>query len=87
MTNLVPRLPEEQTYLALYQGITRAAGDCAGQTPRRNRHALETDEIDHDTLLRWFRYWTLVRHRDGHERTLRTAIEQSESPGEIAGLL
>jgi nitrite reductase/ring-hydroxylating ferredoxin subunit len=87
MANLVPYVPEEETYLALYQGVTRVADDSRGQTPRRENHPLDTDELDFATLKRWFRYWTQVRHRDGAERTLLTAIAQSSSPREIAELL
>jgi nitrite reductase/ring-hydroxylating ferredoxin subunit len=87
MANLVPYLPEEETYLALYQGVTRVADDSRGQTPRRQNHPLDTDELDFETLKRWFRYWTQVRHRDGAERTLLTAIEQGFSSRQIAEML
>jgi hypothetical protein len=87
MANLVPYLPEEETYLALYQGLRRVANDCAGETPRRDRHPLETEAVDHDTLKRWLRYWTLVRHRDGGERTLLTEIERADSPAMVADLM
>ena len=74
MANLVPDLAEETAYLALYQGVRRTAADCAGMTPRRDRHPLETDEVDANQLDRWLRTWTITRHRDGAERTLLTAI-------------
>ena len=38
--NLVPGLPEEETYLALFHGARRVAADCAGQAPRRDRAPL-----------------------------------------------
>jgi nitrite reductase/ring-hydroxylating ferredoxin subunit len=87
MANLVPCLPEEETYLALYQGVTRVADDCRGQIPRRENHRLDTAELDLGTLKRWFRYWTQVRHRDGAERTLLTAIAQASSSQQIVELL
>ena len=87
MANLVPYLPAEETYLALYQGVTRVADDSRGQSPRRENHPLDTDELDFETLKRWFRYWTQVRHRDGAERTLLTAIERGFAPREIAEML
>ncbi len=87
MANLVPYLPEEEKFLVLYQGLRRVANDSAGEVPRRDRHPLETDEVDHETLMRWMRYWTLVRHRDGGERTLLTAIERATSPAEVADLM
>jgi nitrite reductase/ring-hydroxylating ferredoxin subunit len=75
MANLVPHLSDETAYLALFQGTRMTAGDCAGQAPRRKRHALDTQQLTEDTLQRWMSYWTLVRHRDGAERTLLTAID------------
>jgi nitrite reductase/ring-hydroxylating ferredoxin subunit len=87
MANLVPWLPEEEIYLALYQGVTRVADDCQDETPRRENHPLDTDELDFATLKRWFRYWTQVRHRDGAERTLLTAIARGFSPRQIEEML
>jgi nitrite reductase/ring-hydroxylating ferredoxin subunit len=87
MANLVPSLPEEETLLALYQGMSRVAGDCAGQVPRRDRQPLGDADLPVTTLKRWFRYWTLVRHRDGAERTLLTALHDGTSPTEAAEIL
>jgi hypothetical protein len=33
--NLLPVLPEEETYLALFHGARRVAADCDGEAPRR----------------------------------------------------
>jgi len=87
MANLVPHVSDETAYLALYQGARRVAADCAGQSPRRPRHPLETDSLDKATLLRWLRYWTLVRHRDGCERTLLTAVYNKLPERDLAELL
>lgn len=87
MANLVPHLGEETAYLALYQGTRRTAADCAGQAPRRRRHALDTGDLPFDTLMRWLRYWTLVRQRDGAERTLLTAVSNGMGHEELAALL
>ncbi len=38
--NLLPVLPEEETYLALFHGARRVAADCDGQAPRRERAPL-----------------------------------------------
>src|SRR5262249_11515594 len=38
--NLLPVLPEEETYLALFHGARRVAADCDGQASRRRRVAL-----------------------------------------------
>ena len=61
--NLLPVLPEEETYLALFHGARRVAADCDGQAPRRRRAALAS-RPDLATLKRWLRRWTTVRHRE-----------------------
>ena len=38
--NLLPVLPEEETYLALFHGARRVAADCDGEAPRRERAPL-----------------------------------------------
>jgi nitrite reductase/ring-hydroxylating ferredoxin subunit len=87
MANLVPHLQEETAYLALYQGTRRVAADCADQPPRRELQPLEDADLALTTLMRWLRYWTMVRHRDGAERTVLTAIDRGASPTELADLL
>lgn len=81
MANLVPLLSDQTAYLALYQGTRRVAADCAGQPPRRPRDPLQDASLPPDTLDRWLRYWTTVRHRDGAERTLLTAVQASPAEG------
>ncbi len=87
MANLRPHLSPHTAYLALLQGVRRTAADCAGQTPHRRRGHLETADLDFDRLDRWLRYWTLVRHRDGAERTLLTAIREASTPSQLESLL
>lgn len=82
-----PHLEEETRYLALYQGARQVAADCAGQAPRRSLQPLDSDELDLATLKRWLRYWTEVRHREGAERTLLTAIHNGATSPELAELL
>jgi nitrite reductase/ring-hydroxylating ferredoxin subunit len=84
--NLLPRLPEEETCLALFHGARRVAADCTGRAPRRDRASLEST-VDPATLQRWLRRWTAVRHRDGAERTLLTAIAGGAAPAALAELL
>jgi len=43
--------------------------------------------LDLDRLKRWLRYWTMVRHRDGAERTLLTAVASGATPAQLADLL
>ena len=40
LANLLPLLPEEETYLALFHGARRVAADCDGEAPRRGRAPL-----------------------------------------------
>ncbi len=92
LANVLPSLPEEENYLSLYQGIHRVADDCAGQAPRRDREPLRsaTQPLDRqplDRLTRWLRHWTAVRHRDGAERTLLSAIAAGTSQGELAEMM
>jgi nitrite reductase/ring-hydroxylating ferredoxin subunit len=87
LANLLPALPDEEAYLALFQGIRRVAQDCAGQEPRRDRAPLEGSAASLATLRRWFRQWTEVRHRNAAERTLLTAIASGADLAEIADLM
>ena len=84
--NILPALPDEEVYLALFHGGRRVAADCAGQAPRRERAALASNP-ELPMLKRWLQNWTLVRHRDAAERTLLTAIEAGASPATLAELL
>src|SRR4051812_5321560 len=87
MANIIPDLPLEERYLSLYHGLGRVADDCAGQVPRRDRFPLEGSDVDFDTLQGWLRDWTRVRHRDGAERTLLTAISAGTSQSQIVQML
>ena len=87
MANIAPHLEDDTAYFALLQGTRRVAADCAGQPPRRPHQPLEGADLPLDTLMRWIRYWTLVRHRDGAERTLLTAIRGGATPGDLVDLV
>jgi nitrite reductase/ring-hydroxylating ferredoxin subunit len=86
LANLLPVLPQEETYLALCHGARRVAVDCAGQAPRQERAPLSS-RPDRATVKRWLRRWTAVRHREAAERTVLTAIAAKTSPTELADLL
>jgi len=73
LANVLPGLPEEDVYLALFHGARRVAADCDGEAPRRERAPLGS-QPDPATLKRWLGRWTIVRHREAAERTLLTAI-------------
>jgi hypothetical protein len=87
LANLAPSLSEETAYLALYLGTRRVAADCNGQPPRRERQPLDSGDIPPARLDEWMRHWTTVRHRDGAERTLRTAIQNGATPRELGELV
>jgi hypothetical protein len=84
--NLLPVLPEEDTYPALFHGARRVAADCEGQAPRQERAPLAS-KPDLATLKRWLRRWTAVRHREAAERTVLTAIAAGASPAALADVL
>jgi nitrite reductase/ring-hydroxylating ferredoxin subunit len=86
LANLLPMLPEEEAYLALFHGARRVAADCDGEAPRRERAPLGSGP-DPATLKRWLRRWTNVRHREAAERTLLTAIAAGISPALLADAL
>jgi nitrite reductase/ring-hydroxylating ferredoxin subunit len=86
LANLLSVLPEEEAYLALFHGASRVAADCDGEAPRRERAALGS-QPDPVTLKRWLQRWTTVRHREGAERTLLTAIAAGVSPAMVADAL
>jgi nitrite reductase/ring-hydroxylating ferredoxin subunit len=84
--NLLPELPEEEAYLALFHGARRVAVDCDGEAPRRERAPLGS-RPDATALNRWLRRWASVRHREAAERTLLTAIAAGVSPAILADTL
>ena len=86
LANLVPRLDEDDRYLALFHGIAAVADDCEGQAPRTQSEALG-GAAPLATLQRWFRHWIRVRHRTGAERTLRTAIAAGATPQWLAAAM
>jgi nitrite reductase/ring-hydroxylating ferredoxin subunit len=86
LANLLPVLPEDETYLALFHGARRVAVDCDGQAPRQERAPLAS-RPDLATLERWLRRWSAVRHREAAERTVLTAIASGAAPAELASLL
>ncbi|WP_233805591.1 Rieske (2Fe-2S) protein [Paraburkholderia sp. HP33-1] len=86
LANLLPMLPEDDAYLALFHGARRVAADCEGEAPRRNRAPLG-GRPEPATLKRWLRLWTNVRHREAAERTLLTSIAAGASPAVLADAL
>ena len=86
LANLLPALPDDQAYLALFHGARHVAADCDGRPPRRERAPLGS-RPETATIKRWLRHWTKVRHREAAERTLLTAIADGLSPAVLADAL
>jgi nitrite reductase/ring-hydroxylating ferredoxin subunit len=86
LANLLPVLPEDDAYLALFHGARRVAADCEGEAPRRERAPLGS-RPEAAVLKRWLRLWTNVRHREAAERTLLTTIAAGLSPAVLADAL
>ncbi|HEY8742850.1 MAG TPA: Rieske (2Fe-2S) protein, partial [Chloroflexota bacterium] len=78
--------PDDRT-LALYHGLVRVAGDCAGAPPRFSLDPLPNDVVDFGQLRAWFRGFAEVRDVDGCERTLLTAIRRQAEPAVLADML
>lgn len=87
MTNMLPWLHDEDQVLALFHGMVRVAGDCAGQAPHFQLDELPTTNIPPERIKTWFRYFVEVRDRDGAERALLTAINSSMESAAIADIL
>ncbi|XSC45600.1 Rieske (2Fe-2S) protein [Bradyrhizobium sp. RDT10] len=85
LANILPALPEEEAYLALFHGARRVAADCDGEAPRRERAPLGS-RPDPAALKRWLRRWTKVRHREAAERTLHGGCGRL-LPAELADAL
>ncbi|ACC75226.1 Rieske (2Fe-2S) protein [Paraburkholderia phymatum] len=86
LANLLPMLPADDVYLALFQCARRVAADCDGEAPRRERTPLGS-RPQAAALQRWLRLWTNVRHREAAERTLLTAIAADLPPAVLADAL
>jgi nitrite reductase/ring-hydroxylating ferredoxin subunit len=84
--NVLPALEEREVYLALFHGGRRVAADCDGEAPRRKRAALAS-RPELPTVKKWLQNWTAVRHRDGAERTLLTAIAAEPQAPALADLM
>lgn len=84
--NLLPLVEGQDCHLALFHGVRRVAGDCAGEAPPRYPAAM-TRAPDAMTLKRWLRHWNAVRHRTGAERTVQSAIAAGGTPVTLSSLL
>jgi nitrite reductase/ring-hydroxylating ferredoxin subunit len=87
LANTLEALAPDDRALALYHGLVRVAGDCAGAPPRFSLDALPNDVVDFGQLRAWFRGFAEVRDVDGCERTLLTAIRRNAEPAVLADML
>lgn len=87
LANTLETLAPDDRSLALYHGLVRVAGDCAGAPPRFSLDPLPNDIVDFAQLRIWFRGFAEVRDVDGCERTLLTAIRRGASPSLLADML
>ena len=87
MANVGDHLEGDERIAPLYQGILHVASDTSGQPPRVPLRPLESREIPHAALRRWFRYLIEVRNADGAERTLLAAMEGPSSPSDLAEMM
>ena len=86
-SNLLHYLEPEQRFLPLWHGVVRVSKNLYESSPHWDRRPLATDQVPPEALRRWLRQWTAVRHRDGAERCLLTALANGAGPGEVADLL
>jgi RNA polymerase sigma factor (sigma-70 family) len=85
--NLLGHLDPQEHFLPLWHGVVRVANNLYQASPHWDRRPLATDQVPAETLRRWLRQWVSVRHRDGAERCLLTALAGGAGPAEISDLL
>lgn len=78
MVNICPRLDRYGQILALFQGLTHVAQDCANSAPLYPLTPLPQPSADLPMLQTWYRQSVEVRDPDGAQRVLRAAIRQAQ---------
>ena len=76
MANLCDHLEGEDRIAPLFHGLVHVARDCAGMTPKFEISPLDNEEIPHEHLKRWLRYFVEVRSTEGAERCVLTAVQK-----------
>jgi nitrite reductase/ring-hydroxylating ferredoxin subunit len=87
MMNLLPWLDPVDRTRALYQGLSSAAEDCAGEPPHLTVRALPGPASELDKLHRWFRQFVEVRDAEGAERCITSAVHAGASARELAHMM
>ena len=75
VARLSPWLSETTLIYALGLAARRVAENCAGEPVRHSPGSLRGETFEEDRLNRWMFHWAKVRHDDGAERTLLTALD------------
>ena len=79
VARLSPWLSETTLVYALALAARKVAENCDGQPVRHSPGGLRGDSIDEARLSRWMFHWAKVRHDDGAERTLLTALDSGQT--------
>ena len=87
LANTLSDLSPDHQSLALYHGLVQVARDTAGQHPRFNLKPLPELKAPLPRLAQWYREFIDVRHSNGAERCLRSALALNASPSQVAGLM
>jgi len=75
VARLSPWLTETTLTYALALAARKVAENCDGEPVRYSPGSLRGETFDEDRLNRWMFHWAKVRHDDGAERTLLTALD------------
>jgi nitrite reductase/ring-hydroxylating ferredoxin subunit len=74
VARLRPYLSETTLVYALAAAARSVAENCAGEPTRHDPGGLEGESFEEQQLNRWMFHWTNIRHAQGAERTLLTAV-------------
>jgi nitrite reductase/ring-hydroxylating ferredoxin subunit len=74
VARLRPYLSETTLVYALAAAARSVAENCAGEPTRHDLDGMDAEGFEEQQLSRWMFHWTNVRHAQGAERTLLTAV-------------
>jgi nitrite reductase/ring-hydroxylating ferredoxin subunit len=87
VARLRPYLSETTLVYALAAAARSVAENCAGEPTRHDLDGLDGEGFEERQLCRWMFHWTSVRHAQGAERTLLTAVRSGFAPGALNRLI
>ena len=87
LANVLGDLKPDHQSLALYHGLVQVARDTAGQQPLFNLKPLPALKAPLPRLAQWYREFIDVRHSNGAERCLRSALALKAPASEVAALM